>query len=506
MAERPDPVPDLDWDHERGRAFVDATADIWQEVLAGLRERPVARDSTADEVREAVAIPVPDGPMPDDQLLAYLRTMALEWSMYPGHPGFMAYVSGAGTVPGAAADLLASGLNMNAGGWLLGPAATEIELHLCRWFARDVFGMGPSAAGELTSGGAMATLIGLKLARDHRAGWDVRQEGVTAGPPLGLYLSTETHVVSDRAADTLGIGVARVRHIAVDDAYRMRIDELKAQIARDREAGIRPFAVVGTAGTVSTGAIDPLGEIADLCEAEGLWFHVDAAYGGPAMLAPDLKPLMAGIERADSVAFDPHKWLYTPHAGGCVLVRDLSVLLESYDAYAAYTVQDKEATGHGVDLGRYGPHFSRSFWSLRVWVSLLAHGRDAYARRISHDAALARYLGERVREREDFELCAPVGLSIACFRYVPAGLPNDMEPRDRDAYLSELNQRIMTAIQLDGRVFCSNAILDGRFTLRACIVNYRTEADEMDLLLDVAAELGARIDRSMRPTMAEPAS
>lgn len=499
MAERPEPVADLDWSAERARAFLDGTTEIWQDVIAGLRDRPVSRRITAQQVHDAVAIPVPDEPMPDGELFAYLREVATEWSMYPGHPGFMAYVSGAGTVPGSAADLLASGLNMNAGGWLLGPSATEIELHLCRWFARDVFGLGETAGGELTSGGAMANFIGLKVARDQRAGWDVRSDGVAAGPPLGLYLSTETHVVSDRAADSLGIGAANVRHIRVDAGERMDVDELRTQITRDREAGIRPIAVVGTAGTVSTGVIDPLGAIADVCADEGLWFHVDAAYGGPAMLAEDLRPLFAGIERADSIAFDPHKWLYTPLSGGCILIRDMELLRQSFDAYAAYTIQDKEATGHGIDLGRHGPHFSRGFWALRVWVSLLAHGRDAYARRISHDAALARYLGARAQEREDFELCAPVGLSIACFRYVPTDLSGAGEPAVRETYLSTLNRQLMTQIQLDGRVFCSNAILDGRFTLRACIVNFRTEADEMDLMLEVAAELGAKLDIELRP-------
>ncbi|HEY6567732.1 MAG TPA: aminotransferase class V-fold PLP-dependent enzyme [Actinomycetota bacterium] len=499
MVQRPEPVRDLDWGAERARGFVDGTADIWQEVIEGLRDRPVARRITADQVRTAVAVPVPDAPMADDDLLAYFREIALDWSMYPGHPGFMAYVSGAGTVPGSAADLLASGLNMNAGGWLLAPAATEIELHLCRWFAQEVFGMGEGAGGELTSGGAMATMIGLKLARDQRAGWDVRREGVAAGPPLGAYLSTETHVVSDRAIDTLGIGAANIRHIEVDDRRRMKVEELRTQIALDRSAGIHPMVVVASAGTVSTGAIDPLDEIADVCRDEGLWLHVDAAYGGPAMLADDLRPQFAGIERADSVAFDPHKWLYTPHSGGCILVRDMEQLAQSFDAYAAYTVQDKEATGHGTDLGKYGPNFSRGFWSLRVWASLLAHGRAAYARRISHDAELARYLGALVQEREDFELCAPVGLSITCFRFIPTGLVADMpDVEARETYLSTLNQRIMTEIQLDGRVFCSNAILDGKFTLRTCIVNFRTEAEDVELVLEVAAELGTAIDRDLR--------
>lgn len=498
MSQRPEPVPDLDWEPKRARAFADRTTDLWEELLQRLPELPVGRRFTAEQVRDAVAIPVPDEPMPEDELFDYLRAMTFEWSGYLGHPRFMAYISGAGTVPGAAADLLAAGLNMNVGGWMLSPSATEIELALTRWFANEVFGLPEGSGGLIVSGGAMANFIALKAARDHRAGWDVRSEGIAAGPQLVLYLSTETHVVSDRAADMLGVGWKHVRRLPVDGGYRIRVDALREQIARDREAGLRPFAVVGTAGTVSTGVVDPLEELADLCAEEALWFHVDAAYGGPAMLAEDLRPLFRGIERADSIAFDPHKWLYTPHSGGCVLLRDFGHLQESFDAQASYIHQDKEYTQHGIDLGRHGPQFSRGFWALKIWVSLLAHGRSAYARRISHDAELARYLGARVEERPDFELSSPVGLSICCFRYVPPGLP--AEPAaDREAYLSELNTKLMTEIQLDGRVFCSNAILEGSFVLRACIVNFRTEAEDMDALLDVAAELGSKLDAEMRP-------
>ncbi len=423
MSQPPDPVRDLDWDPKRARAFADGAADLWEELLERLPDLPVRRRWSTEEVRAAVAIPVPDEPMADEDLLSYLREVVFEWSSYLGHPRFMAYISGAGTVPGAAADLLAAGLNMNVGGWQLSPSATEIELAVTRFFASDVFGLPEGAGGLITSGGAMANFIALKAARDHRAGWDVRLEGILAGPQLGLYLSTETHVVSDRAADMLGIGWSNVRHVPVGEDFRMRVDELQAQIARDRDAGIRPFAVVGTAGTVSTGVVDPLGDIADVCEREGLWFHVDGAYGGPAMLAEDLRPLFAGIERADSIAFDPHKWLYTPHSGGCVLLRDLSLLQDSFDVQPSYVHQVKELTHAGVDLGRFGPQFSRSFWALKVWVSLLAHGRAAYGRRISHDAELARYLGRRVQEHPAFELATPVGLSICCFRYVPPDLP-----------------------------------------------------------------------------------
>jgi glutamate/tyrosine decarboxylase-like PLP-dependent enzyme len=277
----------------------------------------------------------------------------------------------------------------------------------------------------------------------------------------------------------------------------MRLDALEQRIEEDTAARVKPIVVVGTAGTVETGAIDPLPEIADLCERRGLWFHVDAAYGGPAVLAGDLRPLFAGIERADSIAFDPHKWVYTPHSGGCVLVRDLQELNDAFAVNPAYVHTDRSKTGHGLDLRDLGPQFSRGFAAFKVWISLLAHGRDAYARRISHDAALARYLAARVEERDDFELAAPVTLSICCFRYVPPDLPRESVVREE--YLSMLNERILIELQMDGRVYCSNAVLDDRFVLRVCIVNYRTEAEDLDATLDVAAELGGRLDRELRP-------
>jgi glutamate/tyrosine decarboxylase-like PLP-dependent enzyme len=276
----------------------------------------------------------------------------------------------------------------------------------------------------------------------------------------------------------------------------MDVDALTGQIAADRDAGLVPFAVVGTAGTTATGAIDPLDHLADVCRAEGLWFHVDGCYGAPAALAPELRPLLAGIERADSVALDPHKWLYVPLAVGCLLVRDATCLPDSFQVEASYVHQERDLVERGEDLGFSGVQFSRGFSALKVWLSLLAHGRDAYARRIAHDVELARYLDRAARARVDFESMAPVALSIACFRYVPT----DVDARDpaQQDHLDELNERLVVAIQRDGRSFCSNAVIHGRNALRACIVNFRTEADDVDRLLDVAAELGAGIDQQLR--------
>ncbi len=398
----------------------------------------------------------------------------------------MAYISGAGTIPGAAADLLVAALNQNLGGWRLSPGATEIELALTRWFGERL-GLPASAAGMITSGGAMAGFMGLKAARDAMAGWDVRADGVAAGPPLKLYASTEVHDVNMRAADMLGLGSAAVRPIAVDGRLRMRVDALRDAIASDVREGARPMAVVATAGTVGTGAIDPLDAIADVCAEHGLWLHVDGAYGGIAALTDALRPRFAGIERADSVALDPHKWLYTPHSGGAVVVRDFERLSDAFALDPSYTHEDKDLTGRGIDYYAYGPQFSRGFHALKVWVSLLAHGWDAYERRIVHDCELAAYLYRRAEEHPELEPVGEQSLSIACFRYVPPGA----DPAD--GRLDALNERLMAELQWSGRVFPSNAVVDGRFALRACIVNFRTEAEDVDALVEETVRLGRRL-------------
>jgi aromatic-L-amino-acid/L-tryptophan decarboxylase len=479
---RPAPVPDLDWSPDRARELGEAVVALWRELLERIPDQPVSRSFEPERVQAALALEVPDEPLDVEQLAGHLRALALEHSVYIGHPGFLAYVCGAGTVPGAAADFFAAALNQNVGGYRIGPGATEIELHVARWLAREC-GLPEGAGGYALSGGAMANLVPLKAARDAAAGAGVRAGGLRGLPELTIYASTEAHVVIARAADLLGLGSDAVRAIPVDERFRMRVDLLEAAIERDLAAGARPAAVVATAGTTATGAIDPLPAIADLCERHGAWMHVDGAYGGPAVLADDLRPLLAGIERADSIAIDPHKWLYAPVQISFVLVREMQRLADSFSVEASYTWRAEEER-RGVDVSQLGPQFSRGFSALKVWLALLAHGRDAFARRISHDAALARYLGELVDEHPDFELMTEPSLSVCCFRYAPPGLAGDEEALDR------LNERVMTAIQNDGRVYCSNAVLNGRFCLRACIVNFRTEAEQLERLLEVAAEHG----------------
>ena len=494
MANRPLPMPALDPDPKQIRALLEATGDLVQEFLERLPELPVDRPRTIDEVRSVVAKPIPEEGLDDRQLIDYLREVVFSASMYPGHPGFLAYIVGAGNPHGAIADLVAGAINQNVGGWRLSPGATELELYLTTWFA-NLFGLPEGAGGLVMSGGSMANFVALKVARDRALGLEVRERGI-ADARLTAYTSVEVHFATTRAADMLGIGSAAIRQIATDDRHRIDVAAMIESIERDLQDGFTPFAVIANAGTTATGSVDRLQDLAAVCRERGLWMHVDAAYGGPAILSDELKPLLAGIEHADSIVFDPHKWMYVPQSAGIVLVRDLQWLSDSFAAHATYIHEDKELTDRGIDFGMMGPQLSRGFWSLKIMVSLLAYGTRAYGERIAHDVALARYLAELVEEHDELELMAPVELSICCFRYVPSDLSGKSEA---DEYLDLLNERLMAAAQVEGRVYYSNCVLGGRFGLRCCIVNFRTEAEHLEQAVAVTTALGARLDAQLRP-------
>jgi glutamate/tyrosine decarboxylase-like PLP-dependent enzyme len=480
---------DLDWTPGDARALGERGLDLWCELLRTLPERPVATSWPPGDTA-AIVPPIPDEPVSDDQLVELARKVLFEFATYPGHPRFMGYICGAGTVPGVVADFLAAALNANAGGFRVGPGAITIESHLTRWFATHVFGLPQGAFGLFTSGGALANLVALKAARDACIGPSVRQHGVSGASPA-VYASEEAHVVIDRAVDILGMGVRCLRKLPVDGAGRMRIDALERALEQDAKAGVAPAAIVATAGTTSTGAIDPLQEIADVAARRHAWFHVDGAYGAVACLSDRLKSLFRGIERADSIAFDPQKWLSTPVGSGCVVARDPERLRRAFGVpLPPYVRQDKERTGDGIDLGLYGPEFSRPFYAFKVMFSLLAHGRRPYAESIERNVELTRYLAARVDAHPNMERMTDGKLSICCFRYVPRAL------RGNNEALDVLNERLVTELQVDGRAFCSGAVVGGRFVLRACIVNFRSRAQDVDALLRVVEEIGERLKSS----------
>lgn len=484
---RPAHVSELAWHAKDAASLGHAAVDLWQEFLAQLSDLPVQRGTSAADVAAAVAWDVPAAPDDPATLLADTRSLMLEWSMYPGHGGFFGYVSGAGTIPGVVADLLTSGLNNNVGGWRLSPGLTELEQRLLRWFSSRL-GLPETAGGYLTSGGSAANHDALVVARDLKAGWDVRRLGLRAGPPLRAYASAAIHDTVQRAADMIGMGHDGVRIVPVDERERVDVVAMRAAIEADIANGDRPICVVGTAGTVGIGAIDDLEAIADLADEFDLWFHVDGAVGAVGALVAPLRERFAGIERADSIGLDPHKWLYVPIACGMLLVRNDVDLSTAFHLDPSYTVENKERMGAGVDIHVRSPFFTRHGAALKLWWSLRAHGWNAYARRMVHDCQLARYLHDLASAHPRLEATSEPELMIATFRYVPTG-------RQTPAQIDDLNHRIMERLQHSGRVYPSNALLNDRFVLRACIVNFRSEAEDVEALIDLAVTYGDELSQ-----------
>jgi glutamate/tyrosine decarboxylase-like PLP-dependent enzyme len=444
------------------------------EYLTTINERPVRAENHAGKTLAAIETELSSEGRGIDQLVSECRTI-MDLSRHNGHPRFFGYVASPATPVGAYADLIASALNANITCWRSGPAGTEVERMVVRWLGA-LIDYDRDGKGLLTSGGSMANMIALLIAHRRKSGVNTSRVGLwNSGPPMTIYASEEVHLSIAKAADILGFGRDHVRMIECDGRQRMRVDLLRQKIGADRREGLRPFCVVGSAGTVNTGAVDPLNEIADVAAELDLWFHVDGAYGAPGSLDNGKKHLFAGLERADSVSLDPHKWLYVPVDAGCLLFRDDAT------ARAAFSTEDADyIKTHGYTdeeafaFWDYGVELSRRFRALKVWMTLQYYGRRRIAEAISEDIALAAYLGELVSQADDFELLAPVELSICCFRYVRA-----------DAELDWLNERIMELVQKGGRAYLSNATVNGKFALRACITNFRTTKADIEETLAV---------------------
>jgi glutamate/tyrosine decarboxylase-like PLP-dependent enzyme len=410
------------------------------------------------------------------------------------HPRFWGWVHGGGTPLGMMADMLASGLNAHLAGFNQAPALVEHEV--IRWLA-ELMGMPSDASGVLVSGATMANVLGLAVARFAKArdaGFDVREEGLQgrAGSRLMLYGSTETHAWASKAAELLGLGRASFRQIPVDDEYRIDVAALKAAVAADRAAGHVPFCVIGTAGTVNTGATDDLERLGTYCRAERLWFHVDGAFGALARLSPALKPIVAGIEQADSLSFDLHKWMYLPFDVACVLVRDPAVHHATFAASASYLASGtRGVAAGGFPFAERGMDLTRSFKALKVWMSMKAHGVRAYAALIEQNVADAAYLAALIDADPALELLAPVPLNVVCFRYAPA----DVAPERLDA----LNAEILVRVQEDGIAVPSGTRLRGRYAIRVANVNHRSRREDFGILAEAVTRIGQEIVASGRP-------
>jgi aromatic-L-amino-acid/L-tryptophan decarboxylase len=475
-------MKEFDLDPEAVRELGRQAADLVAAHRKGLLARPVfgkvgAQASFFDE-------PLPEEGLSQDEVLAAVRDHVLDYPFGNSHPRFFAFINATADPLGTAADYLASAMNSNC--WGGDHAANHVEARVVRWIA-EILGLPTTAEGILTSGGSMANFTALATARRAMAP-EVREQGMAGTPRLVVYVSDEVHNCVDKAVDLLGIGWRQLRKIPTDERFQVRVDLLKEAILADRKAGLKPAIVVGNAGTVNTGAIDPLDELADICAQEALWFHADGAYGALASISPKLRSLFVGLERADSVAADPHKWLYVPYEAGATLVREPGRMAEAFHRPAPYLVQDPDSPVLGpVFFNDRGPELSRGFRALKVWMGLKRHGRRGYAAAVEHDVAMARFLADEVRARKDFELLAEPVLSIVGFRYRPEGAPAEGADIDR------LNRRIVNRLVGSGAFFLAPTILKGRTAMRVAIVNFRTREDDLVALLDEAARAGREL-------------
>ena len=462
-----------------GRLAADAVASHRERLL----ERPVfgkvgAGAALFDE-------PLPEEGRPAEELIAFVREHVLPFPMGNSHPRFFGFINATADPLGTIADYMASAMNPNC--WGGDHAAVHVEHRVMRWLA-EVLGFPATAEGILVSGGSMANFTALAAARRAMTPGNVREEGVGGDGQkrLVVYASDQVHSCVDRAVDLLGIGTRYLRKLPSDDHFRLRLRALHDAVAADRSAGLLPAIVVGTAGTVNTGAIDPLEELAAFCAKESLWFHVDGAYGAMATFSPKLKPLFKGIERAHSVAADPHKWLYVPYEAGATLVRDAGRLPDAFRKYPEYFAPDPDSPFAGPAwFVERGVELSRGFKALKVWMGLKRHGRRGYAAAIERDVALAELLSDELDLRPGFERLAETVLSIVNFRYRPPGVS---EPD-----LDRLNRAIVNRLVGSGSFFLAPTVLKGRTSIRVCIVNFRTKPHDLTFLLDEAARIGREL-------------
>lgn len=503
-----DPADPAAWEAFRDQAH--RMLDDMIGHLRTLREQPVWRPIPA-ALRTRWREPLPARPVPVAELHERFLAEVLPHAVGNAHPRFMGWVQGAGTPEGLLAEMLAAGLNANVGGRDQMPL--EVERQVVHWM-RELFDFPDTASGLLVTGSSTANLIGVLVARTRALGVDSRRDGLGVdGLRLVAYTSAAAHGCVAQAMAIAGLGSAALRRVPVDADHRIDVAALRRMLAADRAAGLQPFLVVGTAGTVDVGAIDDLDALATLCAAERLWFHVDGAFGALARLSPALAPRLAGIERADSLALDFHKWGQVPYDAGFVLVREQSAQLAAFASPAAYLARHPRGLAAGspwpCDLG---PDLSRGFRALKVWFTVMAHGRERLGAAIEANCRLARRLAERVDADARLQRLAPVALNIVCLRYVGAAPDLADGPPLDEAALDALNAELVADLHESGVAAPSTTTIGGRTAVRVALVNHRTVEADLDLLLEALHHFGrlrlrqARVSGSGLPILSDESS
>ena len=487
--------PTADQILEMGQAAIQIIADYY----GALRRVAIVPNTSSRAVREKLYQEFPFEGKDFNELLDHINQVIFTLSRHNGHPRFFGYIASPGSAATAIADLLASTLNPSLTSWRSAPAAAEIERQTIGWI-KQIIAYVPEAEGLFVSGGSMANLCALAVAREAKAPCNTKSLGCQAlDRPMRFYVSEEGHHSLSKAAGLLGIGQDNVRRVAVNERFQLDTQALVKLIEEDRASGCLPFCVVATAGTVSTGACDRLEEVAEVASRYGLWYHVDACYGGFAALAPSKRDLLCGIDRADSIALDPHKWLYVPGDCGCILYRDPARARATFGHEAEYIRIMAANADEAFAYWDYGPELTRRFRALKVWMMLSHVGTFALSQAIESNCRCAQYLAQLVGQANDLEMMAPVELSIFCLRYVPpqmkAAYATALAPQRSaiDQELDELNERILTAVQRGGSSYLSNASIAGRFALRGCVLNYRTSERDMEVLLDDIRQAGTQL-------------
>ena len=484
----------LDITDEERRELAEKFVFLADEYFCSVADRPVFPPTTGEALAQQFDTPPPIEGESLESLVDECRAI-MDSSRHNGHPRFFGYVASPSTPPGAFADLLASTFNPSVTSWRSAPAPAQIERTVVHWLGA-LIGYDENAVGLLTSGGSMANLTALLIAHRAKAEHAVAQEGVAHGAErMTIYVSDQVHMSIPKAADVLGLGQKSVRVIPADGRFCFDPIALDQAIKSDRQNNLKPFCVVASAGTAASGALDPLAEIGDVARRHNLWFHIDGAYGAPAAMVKECRPMFAGLDLADSVSLDPHKWLYTPVDCGCLLLRDPAAARKPFVAEGEYVKVHETAELESFAFWDYGIELSRRFRALKVWLTLKYYGARRIAAAIAEDIEMAKYMAEKIAADPEFELIAPVQLSICCFRYVPASVRDrlmsandDDERKELNSKLNRLNERIMHRVQRGGRAYLSNAMLRGTFALRACIINFRTTRADIDITLETVRQ------------------
>lgn len=477
----------LDLPQDELRDLLSAASGIVSRLYEGLDERPVFHGKTPEAVRALFDEGLPELPSDPKALLSRIERDVFNSATLNISPNFFGFIMSGGNQLGMIAELLAAAINQNCAKWSVSACHAEMERVVIRWLSEFV-GFKPDAAGTLVSGGSVANLTALSVARKVKAPYDVSKVGNFDQTPMTAYVSSELHFCHERAMDLLGLGRKNLRKIRVKKDHTIDLDALKDQINSDRSDGLTPFCVIGNAGTVNTGAVDPLNALADICFEYGLWFHIDAAYGGPAAGTSLAKHLFAGIDRADSISLDPHKWLYAPFEAGCVLVRNEKELRETFSWSGEFLGKDGEGQSR-TDYLDLGLQLSRNFKALKIWLAFKGYGAERIRASIEENIKVMQFFSEMIDYSADFEQLAPSPLSIVCFRY----RTKSTDKWKDESFLAKLNKRLASAIEEDRRVFVTGTVVDGKPALRACCVNHRVTRAHVSRMFAVVREIAEAV-------------